>query len=45
MRPGARCVMDYGQDLMHKWLADSWDTHLQVRCNNHCMHVFQQSNM
>ena len=26
MRPGALYVMDPGQDLMHKWPADSWDT-------------------
>ena len=26
MRPGALCVMICGQDLMHKWPADSWDT-------------------
>ena len=25
MRPGALYVMDSGQDLMHKWPADSWD--------------------
>ena len=25
MRPGALSVMDSGQDLMHKWPADSWD--------------------
>jgi len=31
MRPGALCVMDSGQDLMHKWPADSWDI-LQVVC-------------
>ena len=31
MRLGAPCVMDSGQDLMHKWPADSWDT-LQVVC-------------
>ena len=29
MRLGAPCVMDSGQGLMHKWLADSLDT-LQV---------------
>ena len=23
MKPGALCVMDCGQDLMHKWPADS----------------------
>ena len=26
MRPGALCVMGTGQDLMLKWLVDSWDT-------------------
>ena len=26
MRPGALCVIICGQDLMHKWPADSWDT-------------------
>ena len=30
MRPGAPYVMDSGQDLMHKWLADNWDTLLVV---------------
>ena len=25
MRPGVLYVMDSGQDLMHKWPADSWD--------------------
>ena len=49
MRPGALCAMDYGQPLMHKWLADSWDTHFQVTVIDvtitACMDVFQQSNM
>ena len=31
MRPGALCVTDSGQDLMHKWPADSLDT-LQLVC-------------
>ena len=31
MRPGALYVMDSGQDLMHKWPADSWDTQQLVR--------------
>ena len=30
MRPGALYVMGSGQDLMHKWLADSWVTPLVV---------------
>ena len=49
MRPGALCVMDCGQTLMHKWPADSWDIHLQVTVIDvtitPCMHMFQQSNM
>ena len=47
MRPGALCAMDCGQPLMHKWLVDSWDTHLQVTVIHvtitACMDVFQQS--
>ena len=31
MKPGALSVMNFGHDLMHKWLADSWDTQ-QVVC-------------
>ena len=34
MRPGVLCVMDLGQDLMHKWPADSWDIQQVV-----CMYV------
>ena len=30
MRPGAPYVMDSGQDLMHKWPVDSWDTQEMV---------------
>ena len=26
MRPGALCVITTGQELMLKWLVDSWDT-------------------
>ena len=26
MRPGALCVISTGQELMLKWLVDSWDT-------------------
>ena len=44
MRPGALYVMDSGQDLMHKWPADSWDiqemvcicTSLQTKCISVC---------
>ena len=31
MRPGALCVMGSGQDLMHKWPADSLVTWQMVR--------------
>ena len=34
MRPGALYVMVSGQDLMHKWPADSWDIQQVV-----CMYV------
>ena len=30
MRPGAPYVMDSGQDLMHRWPADSLDTQEMV---------------
>ena len=30
MRLGAQYVMNLGQDMMHKWPADSWDTLLVV---------------
>jgi len=30
MRPGAPCVMEGGQLMMLKWLADSWDFHDSV---------------
>ena len=30
MRPGALCVMECGQNLAHKWPADSWDTQQSV---------------
>ena len=33
MRPGALCVMTSGLHLMHKWLADSWDTQRLVSEN------------
>ena len=44
MRPGAPYVMDSGQDLMHKWPVDSWDTqetvclctNLQTKCVSVC---------
>ena len=26
MRPGALCVMECGQSLVHKWLVDNWVT-------------------
>ena len=35
MRLGALCVMTRGQDLMHKWPADSWDTQQQVNRTDH----------
>ena len=31
MRPGALCAMDSGQDLMHKWPADSLASYQLVR--------------
>ena len=37
MRPGALCVMDPGQNLVHKWPADSWDTQqsvMECTCNS-----------
>ena len=34
MRPGGLSVMNFGQDLMHKWPADSWDTLLVVWSSN-----------
>ena len=37
MRPGVLYVMDSGLDLMHKWLADNWDTQLVV-----CMKVYMK---
>ena len=34
MRLGALCVMNLGQEVMHKWPADSWDTLLVVWKSN-----------
>ena len=36
MKLGALYVMDSGQDLMHKWLADSWVTPLVVCVGVYC---------